>query len=204
VQEIYQDHTISQFNTNANKYFMKLYYLIMSKGSKLLYNDIVEKKYKEQTAELNKLIKSDAKYEMTIFASQHDENTMEFKSGTSKVLTVYEILGVYDTATSIFSWSWKYEIIDRKKHQIAKKIKEQKKTIKSDIINGTYSDVDYLEKIYYYISNPLFLLNVSQIEGFVKICTVLTQSKGILHQFDSTDGDNRRKIFYVICDIVGQ
>lgn len=181
---------------------MELYYLIMSKGNKILYSDIIEKKYKEQTGEIKKVIKSDTKYEMTIYSSQNDENTMEFKSETSKVLVVYEILGVYDTATSIFSWGWKHELIDRKKTQMVKKIKGQKKTIKSDIINGTYSDSNYLEQIYYYISNPIFLLNSSQIENFTKICTVLTQSKGILHHFDSDD--NRRKIFYVICDIVGQ
>lgn len=200
--EIYHNHTILLFDTNDNKYFMELYYLIMSKGNKILYSDIIEKKYKEQTGEIKKVIKSDTKYEMTIYSSQNDENTMEFKSETSKVLVVYEILGVYDTATSIFSWGWKHELIDRKKTQMVKKIKGQKKTIKSDIINGTYSDSNYLEQIYYYISNPIFLLNSSQIENFTKICTVLTQSKGILHHFDSDD--NRRKIFYVICDIVGQ
>lgn len=181
---------------------MVLYYLIMSKENTILYSDIIEKKYKEQTGDLKKVLKSDTKYEMTIYASQNDENTMEFKSETNKVLVVYEILGVYDTATSIFSWSWKHELIDRKKSQMIKKIKDQKKRIKSDIINGTYSDSKYLEQIYYYVSNPIFLLNSSEIEGFTKICTVLTQSKGIIHQFDS--GDNRRKIFYVICDIVGQ
>jgi hypothetical protein len=202
VQEIYHNHTILQFDTNENKYFMVLYYLIMSKENTILYSDIIEKKYKEQTRDLKKVLKSDTKYEMTIYASQNDENTMEFKSETNKVLLVYEILGVYDTATSIFSWSWKHELIDRKKSQMIKKIKDQKKRIKSDIINGTYSDSKYLEQIYYYVSNPIFLLNSSEIEGFTKICTVLTQSKGIIHQFDS--GDNRRKIFYVICDIVGQ
>jgi hypothetical protein len=161
------------------------------------FNEIINKKYNKLTKELKSIIGTTKKYNISVHTNKNEENILELNINNKKITTKYEILGVYDTTTNIFCWANNYRLIDKNKIQLLKKIKEYHKIIENFIINTTYSDIEYLDKLYYYLSNTIFMLDQKNIDDIVILGTFITNSKGIIF-----NENEKQKIFYIITDII--
>ena len=117
----------------------------------------------------------------------------------------YEILGIYDEQTNLFTWGCNFEIINKKKIMLSKIIKKKSNTIKNIITTLKYTDVEYLEEIYYYLSNNMFYIDNTKLINLVNISLFITKKKGIVVGNGSLF-DNQQlatKVFYIITDVLG-
>ncbi len=164
------------------------------------YKKIIDEKYVKSTIELN----MSEKYEIS-FIGDNNDNTMEIlfigDNNNKKFVCKYEICGVYDIITNLYTWGWDFNIIDRNNIQLTKKIKEFIKPIKSYIIDNTYSDIEYIEKIYYYLSHSIFFVNKDKLHDMHKFCVSVTDTKGFV-KYKSED--NRHIVYYLITDILSR
>lgn len=165
------------------------------------FEKIITDKYMTLSSEINAILKP-VEYDISLYTDHNGEDMLVLAHDSQKITLKYEVLGVYDSATSIFSWGWDFYTINREKIQLAKKVKSFTKEVKNYIIENSYSDVEYLEKIYYYLSHSIFFINTKKFDDIIKIATFITNSKGVL--FYAGDKDERRVNFYIIIDILSQ
>ena len=61
-------------------------------------------------------------------------------------------------------------------------IRKSHKIIKSLIIKNIYSDISYLERLYFYLKNNIFILSKQHIQEFVNYCICVSKMHGIVVQ----------------------
>jgi hypothetical protein len=137
----------------------------------------------------------------TVFASlENGDNIVNLSCENKKVTVTYEPIGLYDTTTSLFSWTWKFSTLSRKRIELSKMIKKFMPILKSHIIEKTYVDNEYLEKIYYYLSNPIFFLDAMRLNDIEKLCSYILDGKCVLKA--PSNVDNKKIIIYVVIDVI--
>jgi hypothetical protein len=125
--------------------------------------NLVDKKY-------NKIEK------YTSYTINIKDNNLELKYNNNIISTTFEIMGIYDITTKLFSWSNKFSLINKNKIKLTKQIKKYKKKLYLYLINNKYKDVEYVEKLYYYLSNNIFILNEENIIDIVKLAIYITNT----------------------------
>jgi len=170
--------------------------------------NIVKNTYNNLTKPYNDLI-SHCKTEdinINIISDNYGDKTIEVFCKNTKIISAkYDVLGVYDDQLNLFTWGWNVELIDKNIIKNTKKIKKQTKSIKSDIIKRKYSDIGYMEKILYYISNNIFFISKDNITGLLEYCVYITQTKGIIKQVTKAQNSKNKliTIYYLVTDIIG-
>jgi hypothetical protein len=169
--------------------------------SKSNYNDKVKEKILKYNKELSVIINEYPKYTIEI---NEDNNTLEAHHNKKRILSAkYQILGLYDEQCHIFRWSNKIQLADKKLTRVSKKIKAMCPIIKDIIVNNEYSDIDYLEKIMYYLSNNIFIIYPESIINLINFCIFVTKHKGVI-KGNSMSTDNKNiYVYYLITDIIG-
>ena len=109
----------------------------------------------------------------------------------------YHNLGSFNKKMNLFTWSCD-KFINNKEYSLSSEyIKKYSKKIKKYIINQKYDDYEYLEKMYYYLSNSIFIVDKINIEDILKISIFITKHKGILKK-----EINDVITYYIILDIL--
>ena len=163
---------------------------------------LVEEKYKTSFSDMP-LIKSLYKNNLcnaTFGTLENGDNIVDMLCENEKVTMTYEPIGLYDTKTSLFSWTWKFTTLSRKRIEMSKLIKKFVASLKLHIIKKTYTDYEYLEKIYYYLSNSIFFLDSTRLEDIEKICSYIFDGKCVLKSLSNID--NSKIIIYVAIDVI--
>jgi len=114
-----------------------------------------------------------------------------------KIVAHYQVLGTYNKSSMIFYWAWHYKFVDNAKTQSAKLIKNYIKTLKQNIINNAYTDINYVEKLYYYLSNPLVVIGDNKLVDIYLIVAYITKL-GVI----SSPANDDNIVLYLIEDIV--
>jgi hypothetical protein len=143
---------------------------------------------------VDELLNENKNYEISIL----NGTTMEIYGKNKKILTVkYEILGSFDISLMVFSWAYKLMIIDKKTTKLSRKIKKHKKKIKKLIVNKNFNDSDFLEEIYYYLSNGIFFVDKDKINNIIILSLFITKCKGIINITK-----NNTILYFLITDII--
>jgi hypothetical protein len=94
----------------------------------------------------------------------------------------YEEIGTYDVATNIFVWGNSQIIKNDSSIKNLLLIRKSYKTIKSLIIGNKYNDIGYLERMYFYLKNNIFILSKQYIQEFINYCICVSEMYGIIVQ----------------------
>jgi len=175
------------------------------KESSPKYENEISDKYLKLTKTFNEIIKNHSSYVIKINDDTHERNGMDVFDGSKKIMSVnYEILGSYDNQLNIFYWACNHQLTNKHLIKLSKNIKKSKKTIGDKIINFEYSDIQYLENLYYYLSNSMFFIVDKNIEMLLKYCICTCNGMGILDETTAYMGtDKPIKMYYIITDIIG-
>lgn len=161
---------------------------------------IIEDKYNDLSSELNLLTDESDKFDMT-FTVSPIEDVVEMISARNKFSAIYQVLGTYDHSRQLFSWASGYGLLNKDKTTSSKAVRNYAKTLHDGITNRTYSDVEYAERLYYYISNSIFTIGEDNLDDIVKIATFVTEACGVIYHRSDTVGPS---VFYIILDIVSR
>ena len=159
------------------------------------FKEIVSKNNSNLTYKFNQQIDSIKTQLSKEFTMDAYENKMVNLYDKNKKLMscTYEIIGIYDTKTNIFTWGCN-TLNDKNLLKISSKIRKYVKSLENMIIKKEYSDTNYMERLHYYLSNCMFYIQNDNIKDLMEFCIYVSKCKGILE-----DGSDV-KTFYVITD----
>lgn len=167
------------------------------------YEDIINEKYKKLVEEFESVKKTN-NYKLEIINDNFENRTIDIYSNNKKIMSVsYEILGMYDPGASLFVWGHKFNIANSKLVKLAKLIQKSYNVVEDAILSMKYYDIEYLERIYYYLKNDMFYIDPENINSLTIISLVLSNAKGIL--IDNTTFMNKKnptKTIYLVTDIL--
>ncbi len=151
-------------------------------------------------------IKNNENYFIKMINDFHENITIDiFGKNNKKIMSVnYEILGSYDDKLKLFSWACNHQLVNKKMIKLSNQIRKSVNQIKKLLTNFTYSDVEYLEKLHYYLSNSVFFINNDNISELLHYCLYFSKGMGIIEN-DTFFMDKHRsiKMFYIVTDIIG-
>jgi hypothetical protein len=161
--------------------------------------DIIHQKNLELTEQLREIEEQNIKFDVTTSINESNENIIELKYKNKRILYGhYDILGIYDVKNFLFEWAWNFQI---NKNTPTKKIYKFSETLLNNLSNNKYEDIDYLERIIYYVKNPIFFIDKKNINDLIKVSNYALNGNGILSTYD--DENEKKRIFYIITDIIG-
>jgi hypothetical protein len=110
----------------------------------------------------------------------------------------YELLGIYDETTNLFVWG--SSIIPANKNDTlrVRDIREYSSKIKSFILNKKFSDVGFLERLLYYLSENIVYIIRENISDLTMLC-VFVSKKFVV--FKSNANTNVTSI-YLLTDVL--
>jgi hypothetical protein len=163
----------------------------------------INKKYESLTKKMNEIIgfndyiienkiNKNNEYVMDVYTSKNNKKLMLVKC---------EIIGFYNKGCNIFYWGDLFIPINIYANKSFKKIKKSKNKIKNMIINKEYEDIQYLEKLLYYISNNMFFIDELDINDLTRYICYKTKSIGILSHNDEIN-KKHYKIYYLVKEII--
>lgn len=166
------------------------------------FEDIVKIESNNLSQSLNNILKDHSNYSINIVNDSHKYSYIDvFGINSKKILTVkYEILGTYDATSGIFNWACDQMISNKEITTLSKQIKKYSKDLKKMIIKNKYNDTNYLEKIYYYLSNTIFFLESVNLIDIIKISIFVTKCKGVIKNNNSSN--NKITTLYLVTDII--
>ncbi|ATZ80578.1 hypothetical protein BMW23_0531 [Bodo saltans virus] len=134
-----------------------------------------------------------------IITTNDEKNNISFFLEKEKIFTgTYTIAGFFDTSSNMFFWG---ALIIPKNKALFFDNKKQIKKIEKKIINKKYDDVDFMEKIRYYVKNNSFYINNDDFVILQKFCCVASKSIGIVSE--TINKDNKKYIIlYLINKII--
>ena len=170
---------------------------------KSIYADKVKQTLANYNKELNAIMEKYPEYIVEINEDDNENNVLEAYYNKKKILSAkYQILGIYDEQCNLFTWAKNIQLIDKTLTKISKKIKAMSSVIKDIIIKNEYSDIEYLEKIMYYLSNNTFIIYPQNINELINFSTFITKHKGVIKS-KMNEQDKNIYIYYLITDIIG-
>ena len=169
------------------------------------YETEINNKCKELISTFDKIIKKHPKYTIKINDDSNSNNTLDVLGETKKIMSVkYELLGSYDEQLNLFYWVCNHDLTNKRLVKLSKTIKKNKSMIKEKIINYDHSDIEYLEKLYYYLSNSIFIITEKNIQKFLCWCLCMSEGKGILVETTKYLGNDKPvRMYYIVTDIIG-
>ena len=145
------------------------------------YKDEIEQNIKELTKIKTQLI-GDTQYSIELLDKFNDMTLNVYNNKKIICNCSYEILGTYDTTTNMFVWSNSQSIKNELHIKNLLAIRKSYKNIKILIINNKHSDIGYLERLYFYLKNNIFIMSKQYINEFINYCISVSGMYGILAQ----------------------
>jgi hypothetical protein len=171
------------------------------------FSDMINNEYHETTKKLSNLLKEkDYIIENTI--NKNDDNILDVYPNDKrekKILSLkYEIMGIYDYNCNLFSWENMMVLTNKKLNNLSKKVKIFKKEIKEFIIKKKFLDIEYMEKILYYISNNAFYIEKENLIDLVKFSLYSVKKDNVLGVLVQDNIINGKKygIHYFVTGII--
>jgi hypothetical protein len=161
------------------------------------FKDIITKNYENLTKLKNELLNNN-KYYINIIDNSDEKILDVFNKKQKYFSSNYETLGTYDTNTNLFIWSNTHIIIDKKFIKKIKEIRNKSKKIEKYIITGKYTDISYMERIYYYLVNNIFIISQDNIDELLEFCVSISKTYGIVQD----KKNNNLFIIYLLTDII--
>lgn len=87
----------------------------------------------------------------------------------------YEVLGIYDNNTNLFIWGSHIKPSNANENIRVKDIKEYSTKLKSMILNTKFSDVGYMEKMLYYLSENIIYIMKENIIELIMLTTFVSK-----------------------------
>lgn len=169
------------------------------------FENIITNKSTTLSQSLNTVLKDHINYTIGIVDGSNVDNIIDiYGSNKKKILTIkYEVLGTYDGTFGIFSWACDHVILNKEVCLLSKNVKKYSKTLKKAIVSENNHDhnqtnSNYMEKIYYYLSNSMFFLDPQNLVDIIKISIFVTESKGIVQEI----AQNKITTLYFVRDII--
>lgn len=155
---------MDNYLNNINKYYMK-------------FKTILDDEYKKSGNIFTKLVSCDDKIITQNNKMLNIKESIDLYCNNKKIINAeYEHLGVYDTTTHIFSWGWNLFLIDKTKIENILKIKNFSKTLKKYILKKQYADVEYMERLLYYITHNMFFIEQDNLKDIFMLSTFITKN----------------------------
>lgn len=169
-------------------------------STKYNFKDIIDEEYEKNTRKFNVLLPNCNISRADIISDSSGNKTMNlYCDKTKKNISVkYELLGSRDTKCELFIWGSSMQIIDKTIVGNCKIIKKYKSQIEKYIYDKKFKDIDYLERILYYLSHNVFFINNDNVHDLVKISAFVVKSVGVV----ILTGDNI-VTYYLVSDIIG-
>lgn len=170
--------------------------------------DIVKNEYIKLAESLDNILKENTDYVVEINMETNteiNENSFldVYGNNRKKILTAkYQLLGTFDIGNEIFIWGSNQVIVDKELILFSKIVKKYSAKIKKYIIQKKCEDVEYMERIYYYISNSVFFIEKDKIEEIIKFAVFVTKCKGIIKSVNTNASNNKIMSLYFITDII--
>jgi len=164
------------------------------------FRDVVKDKNNKLTKNINDMLSENKDIEI-LTTYRNGEPIIEFKKDPNSVLLrgKYEILGAYNPDLKIYEWSYNFRYKLKTLTDKAMKIKKYKKTLLDVLGSNKYGDNDYIERIIYYISNPIVVIEEkTNLADIMNISIYITECIGILALY----GDKTNLILHIITDIL--
>ena len=111
----------------------------------------------------------------------------------------YTYVGSYDVRSKIWMWSYNNFSLLGSDKSFKEKLLKFKKDLLKDM--NDYKDIKYVEKIYNYLSNEVFLLSHKSVHDLVKLCLHVLGGNGMMGHENSQSGLYKID-FYIIRDIL--
>ena len=160
----------------------------------------ITKKYIDLTDKMNQILNNN-EYSVENSIDNNDEYTLDVYANKKKVMTVVcQMMGFYNHDCETFYWGDTMIPTNTNINELVKDIRKSKKKLKKSIIEQKYDDIQYLERILYYISNNVFYIDELNIADLVKYCCYKTDSMGVLVQHKITK-NKKHAIHYLIREI---
>jgi hypothetical protein len=164
--------------------------------------EIIHKKYLKLTEQLREIEDEKINFILITNTNESGEKLIELQYKNKRLLYGhYEILGVYDIKNALFEWAWNFQL-DKKIKSKIKNIKSFGEKLLTDLAKNKYEDVDFLEKNIYYTTRPIIFIDSKNIPDLIEIANYIMEGNGILSSY-SDNTNERKRIFYVITDIIG-
>jgi hypothetical protein len=170
------------------------------------FKNIVSEKYKELNKKLKHfLISDDINVESLI--NKNDEYILNIYLNNKKITSAkYEIMGIYNIENNIFTWGNNFLINNKNTSNFVNVIQKSKNIIEKDIFKSVYNDVDYLERILYYLSNNVLYIFQDNIKDLIEYsCYFLSINNfniyGVINQ-DIIINQKKHAIYYYITDFL--
>lgn len=164
-----------------------------------MYKTFIGNQYKNLTKQFNELTKSSNPSHTISIVDEEFLDIVSNKEKHRKILTAkYQLLGSYDKHCGIFHSARHVDTLDKKSVILSKYIRNYSSKLKEIIINKEYSDVEYIDRILYYVENYMCVIRENNVLDFIEFCVVITESQGYVSY------DNGESVkYYLITDIVG-
>lgn len=168
------------------------------------FEDVIKIESNKLAKSLNSVLNDYPNYTIGIVNDSNKDSFIDVYGTTKKkILTVkYEVLGMYDSQMEIFSWACDHKISDKGIVGLSKEVKKYSKKLKKHIIKKEFDDTEYMERLYYYLSNSMFFLEFSNLSDIMKISIFVTKCKGVLKQDNNDTSNSKNTIFYLVTDII--
>jgi hypothetical protein len=160
------------------------------------FHDILVVYYKEAQQLYNNI---DSQQYTIRLGENPNENVAEIYNNDKKIMSSkYELLGIYDETTNLFVWG--SSIIPANKNDTlrVRDIREYSSKIKSFILNKKFSDVGFLERLLYYLSENIVYIIRENISDLTMLC-VFVSKKFVV--FKSNANTNVTSI-YLLTDVL--
>jgi hypothetical protein len=155
------------------------------------YKNEIEKNIDELT-KIKKQLIDDFPYAIELL-DKYDDSTLNVHSAKKIICNCsYEFLGSYDNSTNIFIWSNSQSIVNKNNIEKLLEIRKSYKTVKSVIINNKYNDISYLERMYFYLKNNIFMISQQNIQELLNYCICISKMHGVL------EGKNTSKTYFYL------
>lgn len=167
------------------------------------FKDIIKIEYENLSKTLNGVLENNKEYEVAI-VEDSDERILEvFNKNNKKILTTkYEILGSFNKKLNIYCWGCDSLVKNKELTNLSKEIKNYSKTLKKLIINKQFKDEEYMERLYYYLTNSMFYIENENLSDLIKISIYISNTKGVVIQENIDSFNNKINIIYLVTDII--
>ena len=155
------------------------------------YKNEIENNIDELT-KIKKQLIDDEPYAIELL-DKYDDSTLNVHNSKKIICNCsYEFLGAYDNSSNIFIWSNSQSIVNKKNIEKLLEIRKSYKTIKSIIVNNKHSDISYLERLYFYLKNNIFIISRQNIKELLNYCICISKMHGVL------EGKTNLKTYYYL------
>lgn len=140
------------------------------------FEDIIKNESEKISKSLNNILNENDNYQIKIV-----DEVIDIYGENKKILTIkYELLGSYDTKSEIFNWAHNYYIVDKELLFLSKEVKKYSSKLRKYIINQKCEDNEYMERLYYYLSNSVFILQENKLLDIINMSIYITKCKGVI------------------------